>query len=150
MSGDSNPWKAPDGPMPLGSGQGLSMKADPFRPWFYLALMLVALVFLLIELSMTLGLSFTPGWANSGGLSIHWEFPAVMTFCFFFMMVTLGIGLAGLIGLAMSVFRQHRRSRAVFVGWLVFWAALTVPSCVLVYLRLHTEMVNSYPNGYNP
>jgi hypothetical protein len=128
----------------------MSVTADPFEPWFYLALVLAALVFLLIELVFTLALSFSPGWANWGGHSIHWVFPAVMTICFAFLMVTLGFGLTGLIGLAMSVSRQNRRSRAVLLGWLVFWAALTIVSCAPVFLQLHAWMVESYPNGYTP
>jgi hypothetical protein len=150
VSDDHNPWAAPDGPLSVGSGHETSTAAGPMPPVAFMAVALGAFVALVPELFVTFGLGFAPGWANWGGRSIQWVWPVGMTTCLFVLMVTFGIGVAGLIGSALGFSRQGRLARPVVVGWLASWAALTALSCVLAYLNLHGEAVQMFPSGYNP
>lgn len=150
MSDVLNPWAAPDSPLSKGRGHGVSTEVGPPPSAAFLAVALGAFAALVPELFVAFGLWLAPGWANWGGLSIQWVWPAGMTTCLFLLMATFGIGVAGLIGSALVFSRQRRLARPVVVGWLASWAALTALSCVLVYLNLHAEAVQVFPSGYNP
>jgi hypothetical protein len=150
MTEDSNPSQVPHGPLPMGSGQETCSRIEPPPTFLYGAVALGAFLALGPELWITFGLWFAPGWANSRGLTIQWVWPAGLTVCLCLLMITFGTGVGAALGFAMSLSRQKHHAGSVVVVWRIFWAALKVLSCVLVYRDLHASAVEMFPNGYNP
>jgi hypothetical protein len=101
---------------------------DSLSPSAFSLIMLMSPAVLAPELLVTFGLWFAPGWANWGGRTIPWVWPAGMAVCLFLLMATFGCGTAGLIGLALSLSRQRKQTRRVVVGRLVLWAGIATVS----------------------
>lgn len=113
-------------------------------------IIVVASAGMLLELYVGFSLWFAPGWANGWpGLSMHAVWSAGMSFVLATFLITVAIGVGGVVGLTLGLRGIGLRYGLIaYSAWLLSAGTLIWFIGMSVYRDMYTDALQMWPNGY--